>query len=77
MVSRPKQTAQRGTTFAKGGAGKMFSKQTAGPQRPGVTAHAVKRGAAGAKSAKGGPPMRGTSSAAAAKAGHTSQIRKG
>ena len=51
---RPPKSGQHERQYAKGGDDRMFSKQAAGPQKPGVTAHAVKGGAPGAKAARGG-----------------------
>ena len=54
MAPKTKTSVQHGAAFAKGGSTKMAKPQSAGPQKPGSTAHAVKGGAPGAKSAKGG-----------------------
>ena len=53
-------------SYAEGGKGnrnKMFPEQAANPQKPGLTSHAVKGDAPGAKRAVGGrsPPVGGTS----------------
>lgn len=48
-----KVTKSSAPAFAKGGGGKMFGKQFAGPQKSGTTATATKTG-------KGGPPKGGS-----------------
>lgn len=54
---------------AQGGSGHMFGKQSAGPQKPGVT---EKSGSGGGKFAKGGSKhMFGKQSAGAMKSGQT------
>lgn len=56
--------------FVSGGKGKMFGKQHAGPQAPGVTGHAAKGD--GGKFAKGGKGhMFGKQSAGRAESGRT------
>jgi hypothetical protein len=80
MMTTPKSKREtsRPANFAEGGArSKMFREQAANPQKPGGTAHDVKGGAPGAKSAKGGPPARGTSTALPAASGHTAPPKKG
>ena len=72
-----KASSQRDKPFAKGGATRMHRPQAANPQKPGRTAHAVEGAAPGKRAASGGSPTRGVSLATPAKAGHTSQIRKG
>jgi hypothetical protein len=54
MASKTKTSVQHGAAFAKGGNTRMAKPHAANPQKPGGTAHAVKGGAPGAKSAKGG-----------------------
>ena len=71
MTPKPKKSAERELTYARGGAGHMMPKQAANPQKPGGTAHNVKGAAPGAKSAKGGPPTRGVSVAVPAAPGKT------
>jgi hypothetical protein len=77
IAPRPKKEAQSGASFGKGGSTKMHKQQAAGPAKPAITGKAP-TAAPGAKRASGGPR---TSPAAflatTAKAGHTSQIRKG
>jgi hypothetical protein len=51
---KTKRSSERNTTYARGGADHMVRPQSAGPQNPGGTAHNVKGGAPGAKSARGG-----------------------
>src|SRR4029077_14732382 len=46
-----KQKSEREVSFAKGGSTRMMMPQAAGPQKPGVTAHAVKDGAPGKRTA--------------------------
>jgi hypothetical protein len=76
---QPKQkSSERDVSFAKGGPNKMMKPQAAGPQKPGVTAHAVKDGAPGKRAATGGPKTgRDASLSAPAKASHTAPPRKG
>jgi hypothetical protein len=76
MTPRPKKFAQSPAAFARGGAGKMFSKQSAGPATPARTGK-VQTPAPGAKSAKGGARTSGHALATPAKAGHTAPLRKG
>lgn len=52
-MAKGKEISSKPATFAKGGSGKMFGKQSAGPQKPGTTAHSVSGN--GGKFAKGGP----------------------
>jgi hypothetical protein len=77
MKPKPKKESERGATFAEGGSTRMHKPQSANPQKPGTTAHAVKGAAPGAKAAKGGPPTRGVSLSRPATAGHTAPVRKG
>jgi hypothetical protein len=64
-----------GTTFAQGGTTRMLGPQAAGPQRPGVTAHAVR---GGAPKVSGGPrTSRSPSLAVPAKPGRTSPLKRG
>jgi len=73
-----KQKSERDVSFAKGGSTRMMKPQAAGPQRPGVTAHAVKDGAPGKRAATGGPKTaRDVSLSVPAKASHTAPPRKG
>ena len=51
-MAKGKVKSAKAGGFAKGGAGHMFGKQAAGPQKAGGTAHAVKGD--GGKAAKGG-----------------------
>lgn len=51
--------------YAKGGSGKMFGKQSAGPQTPGQSAHGAQGGGKFAKG--GGGKMAGKQSATPAK----------
>lgn len=67
-----KQQSERDKTFAKGGQTRMLPKQSAGPQKPGGTAHAVNPGA---KRAAGGPPVRGVSASTPAKPGRTGPLK--
>jgi hypothetical protein len=69
------QGFERATPYARGGSTKMFPKQAAGPAKPAITGKA-QTVAPGRKSAVGGPPTRGVSSALPAKAGRTGP-RKG
>lgn len=46
-----KKGSSKSASFAKGGSGKMFPKQSSGPQKPGQTSSA---GRSGAKFASGG-----------------------
>jgi hypothetical protein len=71
---KSKQRSERSTTFAEGGAAKMHSRQTANPQKPAVTGHAVKGG--NAKRAVGGPKTSGVSLSKVAVPGHTGPVRK-
>jgi hypothetical protein len=68
---KSKQLSEHGKAFAKGGSTHMLPKQAANPQAAGRSAHVVKGGAPGAKSARGGPPIRGVSTAVPAKPGKT------
>jgi hypothetical protein len=77
MAPKPKKESERDKTFAKGGRDHMLPKQSAGPQKPAATGHAVKGGAPGAKSSRGGPPLRGVSSSVPAKAGATGNVPTG
>ncbi len=77
MVAKPKQSSEHRAAFATGGKTRMLSPQAAGPQKPGVTAHAVKGAVPGPQRASGGPSERGSSSSTPAKAGHTAPPRKG
>jgi|SoimicMinimDraft_4_1059732.scaffolds.fasta_scaffold187673_1 hypothetical protein len=74
---KSKQQSERDKTFAKGGQTRMLPKQSAGPQKPAATGHAVKGGAPGAKSSRGGPPQRGVSLSVPAKAGATGNVPTG
>ena len=67
---------EHGKTFAKGGSGHMLGRQASNPQKPGVTAHAVKGKAPGAKFASGGKTKVGFSPAKAAAPGCTGPVRK-
>lgn len=71
---KSKQQSERDKTFAKGGQTRMLPKQSAGPQKPGGTAHAVNPGS---KRAAGGPKQHGVSLSRPAKAGHTAPPVKG
>jgi hypothetical protein len=67
-----------GKGFAKGGTTRMLGPQAANPQRPGVTAHAVRGGAPGPAKASGGPrTSRSPSLAVPAKPGRTSLLKRG
>ena len=74
---RSKSERLRDASYASGGSTRMLPKQAANPQRPGVTSHAVKGSAPGAKRAAGGPRTSGLSSSTPARAGHTAPPRKG
>jgi len=64
-----KQKSSSSPTFAKGGSGKMHGKQSAGPQKAGVSSS---EGSGGGMFAKGGSSkMFGKQSASPAKAGCT------
>jgi hypothetical protein len=64
--------------FAQGGTTRMLGPQTAGTQRPGVTAHAVRGGAPGSAKASGGPrTSRSPSLAVPARPGRTSPLKRG
>lgn len=64
-----KKGSAKSTTFAKGGGGHMFPRQSSGPQKPGQTASA---GRSGAKFASGGKgKMFGFTPAGPAKPGVT------
>lgn len=66
-----KQKSCKSVTFAKGGSGKMFGKQSAGSQKSGQTAQA---GKGGGKFAKGGSgKMWGKQPANSQKSGRTGQ----
>lgn len=71
MAGKSKEISSKKVTFAKGGSGKMFGKQHAGPQKPDVSGKSTKGD--GGKFAKGGGgkmfPFRKT---APAKAGMSS-----
>lgn len=43
-MAKGKEVSSRSATFAKGGKTKMFGKQVAGSQKPGVSAHSVSGG---------------------------------
>jgi len=75
---KPKKTSvQHGARFAQGGAGHMVKPQAAGPARSAIAGKA-QTAAPGKRTASGGPRTSpGASLATSAKAGHTSQIRKG
>jgi hypothetical protein len=75
MKPKSKKEAEHPASFGRGGPGHMFSKQAAGPARPGVTGKTQNK-APGKRAAAGGPPIRGVSSALPAKAGRTGP-RKG
>jgi len=75
---KSKKETMRPPRFAEGGSRSMFPKQAANPQKPGVTAHAVKRGAPGKRAASGGPETaRGASLSVPAAAGRTTPPKKG
>lgn len=76
MKPKPKQKSERDVQFAKGGNTPMHSKQAAGAAKGGHSGK-VQSPAPGAKAASGGPRTSGLSLSTPAKAGHTSQIRKG
>jgi hypothetical protein len=70
---KSKQKSSKSVTFAKGGSGKMFGKQSAGTQKPAQTAQA---GKGGGKFAKGGSgKMFGKQSTGKQKPGQTAQTR--
>jgi hypothetical protein len=60
-----------GKEFPKGGAGKMFGQQSAGPQKAGVTSHEV--GSSGDFAKGGGGRMFGKGSARVAEGGRTAK----
>jgi hypothetical protein len=70
---KSKQRSERSTTFAEGGAGKMHPRQSANPQKPAVTGHAVKGG--NVKRAVGGPKTSGASVSKVAVPGHTGPVK--
>ena len=75
---KSKKETMRPARFAEGGPRSMFPEQAANPQKPGITAHAVKGGAPGKHAAAGGPKTaRGVSAAVPAAAGRTAPPRKG
>jgi hypothetical protein len=74
MTASKKSSVQRPAVLAKGGRDHMLPKQSAGPQKPGGTAHAVNPGS---KRAAGGTKQRGVSLSRPAKAGHTAPPVKG
>jgi hypothetical protein len=75
--SKPKKkSTQRAVDFAEGGSRKMFSKQAAGPDKPGNTGK-DQSPAPGARAAKGGPKNRGYGLALPAVGGHTAPMHKG
>jgi hypothetical protein len=67
---------ERRTAGVKGGADKMFKKQSAGPAKAGQTGK-NQTPAPGAKSAKGGPLIRGVSLSKPAAKGRTAPLTKG
>jgi hypothetical protein len=65
------KTTSKSASFAKGGKTKMFSRQNAGTQKPGTTAHST---SGGGKFAKGGSGhMFGKQSASPARGGYTAK----
>jgi hypothetical protein len=78
MRTPSKQKSERNTRYAEGGSrGRMFPEQAANPQKPGVTAHAVKGAAPGKRAASGGSKTeRGVSLAVPAAAGRTAPPNK-
>lgn len=76
IAPTPKRETSHRIAGAKGGAGHMIRKQAAGPARAAITGKA-QTAAPGKRAASGGPRTSGVSLATPAKAGHTSQIRKG
>lgn len=67
-MAKSKVMSSSSPAFAKGGKAKMFGKQSAGPQKSGVSGHATSGN--GGKFAKGGgKKMFGKQSAAPAKPG--------
>jgi len=64
-MAKSKQLSTASKTFASGGSGKMFGKQSAGPQKSGVSSQ---EGSGGGKFGKGGSTkMFGKQSASPAK----------
>lgn len=51
-MAKSKSLSTKSASFAKGGSTKMFGKQHAGPQKPGVKGHSTS--GSGGKFAKGG-----------------------
>jgi hypothetical protein len=73
---KTKPSFQRKAAFAKGGKTPMFSKQAAGPDRPGNTGK-DQSAAPGKRAAAGGPPTRGIALSKSAAAGRTAPPTKG
>lgn len=71
-MAKTKTISSKTPSFAKGGKTKMFGKQHAGPQVPGMTSHSTKGD--GGKFAKGGSTkMFGKGTAHPSVAGHTAK----
>jgi len=68
-MAKTKCSVQHERQYARGGNTHMARPQSAGPQRPSTTAHAVK--GTGGKSAKGGPHSAVPGRTLSAKAGRT------